>query len=312
MRRYALILLVLILLLLNSLMQHAAEATPFTHPDLWELRFALPAGVVGAALFLVSLGLGAMFWRGALSVSGGRGWAPRAFWQRLSAAGLWCGWLPLLCAQTYTISSSQLPMGAPSPWLVGAFVALIICRMAEGLVGQKWWGMGFISALVAAAAAILCGQELCPAVPLCPLVLGLAAAPALRLLTEKLHMLQLVWVQMASFTFCAYVAAFGYLLLWYTPSESQNAASWGLWLGGIFLVLALGLVMLEPLRRSSFGPRAFAAAGLVAGVVWLWLELAPAQGVLPAQQLASMGIYAGTLVLLAIPTALLMHDHKRI
>lgn len=310
MRRYALMILVIALLLINTLLKNAAESNPLTDPQLWELRFALPGGVVAAASLFVALGLGAQFWRGLLPLCGGAEWTPRAFWTRLMAVGLWCGWLPLLCAQTYTAGETQLALGAPSHWLLGAFAALLICRAADGLLHWRWWGL--FSALVAAAAAVLCGQELFPIVPLCPLVLGLMAAVALRVLTGRTSAPQLVWLLVACFTFCAYVSAFGYLLAWYVPSPAlPGTTTWGLWMGGVFLVGGLALIMLEPLRSSAAGPRLIALAGLLAGAAWVWPELAPAQRVLPAQQAVGIGTYAAALVILSLPAALLMLDRRR-
>lgn len=309
MKRYALMILVLALLLMNSLLKQAAEANPLTDTGLWELRFALPAGVVAAALCFVVLGLGAQFWRGLLPLCGGEAWTPGAFWTRLTMCGLWCGWLPLLCAQTYTAGDTMLALGAPSRWMLGAFIVLLLCRMADGLLRWRWWGL--VSALVAAAAALLCGQEFLPTVPLLPLVLGLMAAPALRVLSGKENAHQLVWLLMACFSFCSYVAAFGYLLSWYPPTALPVGTTWGLWMGGVFLAGALALLLLEPLRRSAPGPRVLALLGLLAGAAWLWPELAPAQRVLPAQQAAGIGTYVAALVILGIPAALLMLEGWR-
>lgn len=310
MRRYALIILVLTILILNSIMQHAAQATPLQDTSLWELRFALPAGVAAAALCIALAGLGAQFWRNVLPLCGAK-WAPMSYWNRLATSGLWCGWLPLLCAQTYTEGDTLLPLGAPSHWLVGAFFALVLCRML-GNLAAKWQGAHLLHALVAAAAAVLLGHELCRAVPLCPLVLGLAAAPALRLITTRqLPPPQMLWLLVAGFTFCAYVAAFGYLLAWYAPTEARLDTPWGLWLGGGFLAMALLLIALAPLRRSMLGGRIIAFLGLVIGAVWLWLEFDPAQKVLPAQQPAGIATYVVALVLFSIPTALLIAEKTR-
>ena len=309
MKRYALMILVISLLLINSLLRNAAEANPLTNPQLWELRFALPAGVVAAASCFAVMGLGAQFWRGLLPLCGGAAWAPGGYWARLSTCGLWCGWLPLLCAQTYTAGETQLALGAPSHWLLGTFIALLLCRMADTVLRWRWWGL--CSALVAAAAALLYGQELCPTVPLCPLVLGLMAAVALRVLTARENALPLVWLLVASFTFCAYVAAFGYLLAWYAPTALPGGSTWGLWMGGVFLAGGLALVLLEPLRRRAPGPRLLALAGLLAGAAWLWPELAAAQRVLPAQQASGIGAYAAALVIFSLSAALLMLDRRQ-
>ena len=309
MRRYALMILVIALLLINALLRNAAEANPLRDMSLWELRFALPAGVVAAGLCFVALGLGAQFWRGLLPLCGGGEWAPRAFWARLAAVGLWCGWLPLLCAQTYTAGETQLALGAPSHWLLGSFVALLVCRVAESVLRWRWWGI--ISALVAAAVAVVCGQELFPTVPLCPLTLGLMAAVALHVLTGRAGVLQQVWLLVACFAFCAYVAAFGYLRAWYAPAEQAGGAVWGLWMGGIFLCCGLALIMLEPLRRSAMGPRLLALAGLLAGAAWVWPELAPAQMTLPAQQAEGITAFAATLIIFSLPATLLMMDGRK-
>ena len=312
MRRYALMILVIALLLANAALKNAAEANPLTNLPLWELRFALPAGVVAAALCFVALGLGAQFWRGLLPLCGGGAWAPQGLWARVAAAGLWCGWLPLLCAQTYTAGETQLALGAPSHWLLGAFGALLACRVADVLLHRwRWWGL--ISALVAAGAAVLCGQELFPALPLCPLVLGLMAAVALHVLIGSGGALQPVWLLVACFTFCAYVAAFGYLLAWYVPTELPSGATWGLWMGGVFLAGGLALLMLEPLRRSALGPRLIALIGLLAGAAWVWPELAAAQRILPAQQAAGIATFAAALLILTLPATLMMakKDHGR-
>lgn len=309
MRRYALIFLIFALLIINSIMQQAASATPLTNISLWEQRFALPAGVAAAALYLVLLGLGAQFWRALLPLCGVE-WAPARFWDRLSTCGLWCGWLPLLCAQTYTAGESMLPMGAPSRWLIGAFFALILCRMLA-IATKHPWGLRLLVALVSAAAALLCGLELCPAIPLCPFVLGLMLAPALWLTIARNTPPQLVWLLIAALGFCTYVAAFGHLLVWYTPTPNEVISPWGLWLGGLFLACILLLILLRTLRHASLGRRALSLLLLIFGAAWLWLSFAPAQRVLPAQQAASLGAYAAALVILGIPATLLMLDGRR-
>lgn len=306
MKRYALIILVLVILVVNSLMQQAAYANPLTNPDLWELRFALPAGVAAAGLLVAAAGLGAQVWGMALPLCGA-GWAPSGFWQRLAHCGLWCGWLPMLCAQTYTAGANMLPLGAPSHRLLGGFVVLVLCRMLGSVPLCRRWGVRLISALVAAAAAVLCGVEFCPAAPLCPLVVGLALAPALRLLTAgRPQAPQLVWTLVAALAFCAYTAAFGHLLSWYAPGAESGATPWGGWMGGVFLVIALATAGVRPLRHARVALRVLSAVSLLSCVVWLWLLMAPAQRVLPAQQPASVGFYAASLVLLAIPALLML------
>lgn len=305
MKRYALIILVLTVLLINSLMKQAAEANPLTDIDLWELRFALPAGVSTAALCLVCAGVGAMFWRGALPLCGAE-WAPEAYLKRLTTAALWCGWLPLLCARTYTAGATQLALGAPSRLLLGAFVGIILCRMLSDLA-PKWRAANALNTAAAVAAALICGHEFCPAVPLCPLVIGLAAAPALRLLTARETPPQMVWLLVAALAFCAYTAAFGHLLSWYTPGETEGATPRGMWIGCAYLALTLLMVALPALRRCVTARRVAALAAVALCIVWAALQSAPMQGILPAQQAASVGICAAALALLGIPAAMLTY-----
>lgn len=298
MRRYSLIILVFIILILNTSMQRIASANPITHPELWGLRHALPAGVVGAALFTAALGMGAQMWRGILPLSGATEWSPRRTWSYMTVCGLWCGWIPLLCALAFYPETG----GGPSYWLIGAFVALVICRMLS-LLNQAPM-VGLLCGLVPAAAAVLCGQELWPATPLDVLVMGLSCSVALYMLFAPEPARQMVWLMASCFLFCAYAAAFGYMLAFYPPGAAMSTLPCGMWVAVVYTVLALAFIIFARLRRSLWGRRAMALLALLVTLIWLWLHIAATLA--PEEQLPAAGFYALALVLFALPGGMLM------
>lgn len=298
MRRYTLILLVLILLIINTLMQQAAEADPLNRPGMWAMRHSLPAGIEGAVLFLAALGMGAQVWRGILPLCS-TAWSPGRAWSYMTVCGLWCGWIPLLCALAYYPAYGE----GPSRWLIGAFIALIAARMLS-LTLQQHKLIGLFCGLLAAAAAVLCGQILWPATPLDVLVMGLCASAAMALLLVREPAPQLVWLTSAALAFCAYTAAFGNMLAFYPPGEAGAASPWGMWMALIFTVVGLVFVIFALLRRTLWGRRAVAAAGLLAVAVWIWLHFTTT--LTPQEQWAGTGFFALGLLLFGIPAGMLL------
>lgn len=297
MRRYSLLLLVLIILILNTVMQQFAYANPLVHPDMWALRHALPAGVAAAALCLAALGMGAQVWRGILPLCS-TDWSPRRAWSYMSVLGMWCGWIPLLCALAYYPEAGS----GPSRWLIGCFVALIAASMLNTLYRQKL--VGLLCGLITAAAAIICGQMLWVDTPLDVLVVGLAAAPALELLRERTPARQLVWLMSAALFFCAYTAAFGYMTAFFPPGEVAPVSPWSMWMAVVFALVGLAFVIFAMLRRTLWGRRVVSLLGLLALAVWLWLHFAAALA--PGEQWAALGFYVSALALLALPAGLLL------
>lgn len=297
MRRYSLLLLVLLLLIINTLMQKIAAADPLTQPDAWALRHALPAGIAAAALSLVALGMGAQVWRGILPLCS-TDWSPQRAWSYMTVCGLWCGWIPLLCALAYYPEAGA----SPSAWLIGGFIALIACRMLS--LACRRSGVGLLAGLLTAAVAVLCGQEIWPATPLDALVIGLAAAPALELLRERDPARQLVWLVAAALFFCAYTAAFGYMLAFYPPGECVSASPWGMGMAVCFAVLGLAFVVFALLRRSLWGRRVVSSLALAALAAWLWLHFSAALA--PGEQWPALGFYALGLLAFGLPAGLLL------
>lgn len=297
MKRYSLLILVLTILIINTLLQRVAWADPLTQPGAWALRFSLPAGVTAAALSLAVLGMGALIWRGILPLCS-TAWSPQRAWSYMGVGGLWCGWIPLLCALAYYPTAGA----GPSYWLIGGFIALIACRMLSLLCHHRL--VGLLCGLVTAAVAVLCGQELWPATPLDALVMGLAAAAALELLRERTPARQLVWLVSAALFFCAYTSAFGYMLAFYPPGEVAPASLWGMWVALAFAAVGLAFVIFALLRRTLWGRRVVSLLGLVAVAAWLWLHFAATLA--PADQWPALGFYALALALFALPAGMLL------
>lgn len=298
MRRYSLVLLVLFLLIINTLMQQATEANPLTHPGMWALRHSLPAGVAGAALFIAALGMGAQLWRGILPLCS-KGWSNQRAWSYMTVCGLWCGWIPLLCALAFYPEGSA----GPSHWLIGGFIVLVVCRMLNLVCHYTL--VGLLTGLLTAAVAVLCGQMLWPTTPLDILVMGLSSSTALLLLVEKEPARQQVWLMSAALIFCAYTAAFGYMLAFYPPGEVAPASPWGMAMALVFALAGLAFVVFAMLRRSPWGRRAVALVGLLAVATWNWLHFATT--LTPEEQWPALGFYVLGLLLFGVPASMIMH-----
>lgn len=297
MRRYPLLFLILIILIGNTLMQQVGYADPLTQADKWELRHALPAGVAAAALCLAALGMGAQIWRGILPLCS-TDWSPQRSWSYMTVIGLWCGWMPLLCALAYYPEAGA----GPSRWLIGGFAVLIACRMLSILSRNRL--VGLLYGLITAAAAVLCGQILWKDTPLDVMVMGMTAAPALELLRERTPASQLVWLTSAALFFCAYTAAFGYMTAFYPPGEAAAVSPWGMWMAAVFAAVGLAFVILGVLRRTLWGRRVVSLLGLLALAVWLWLHFSATLE--PGEQWTAAGFYILALALLALPAGLLL------
>lgn len=304
MNRSILLLVVLITLLLNILMQRVVEANPLTHPTLWELRHALPAGVTAATLFITALGMGAQMWRGILPLCRVE-WTPQRRWSYFTVGAMWCGLLPLLCALAYypaaEAGTSPSPWAATG-WLVAGGAAYIACRVIT-LVWKRRLAW-LAAALGTAAVAVLFGQKLWPATPLDVLVVGLASAASLELLCEREPSQQLVWLMSAAVFFCAYTAAFGYMLAFYPPGETAPASPWGMWMAVVFAALGLAFVIFALLRRTVWGRRTVSLLALGALGAWVWLHFAATLS--PQEQVPALGCYLVALALFSIPGALFL------
>ena len=303
MRRYSLVILVFILLIVNTSMQRFATANPLTQPELWGLRHSLPAGVAGAALLLATLGMGAQVWRGLLPLSGGGEWSPQRSWSYMCVCGLWCGWIPLLCALAFYPEAGS----GPSYWLIGGFVALVACRMLSLFCRQAI--VGLFTGLMAAAVAVLCGQMLWPATPLDVLVMGLSCSTALYILADDEAPRQMLWLMTTALIFCAYAAAFGYMLAFYPPAGASGATPWSMWVAGSYTALAALLIIFARLRTSLWGRRIVALLALLSSAGWLWLHIAAALA--PEEQLPALGFYALALALFGLPAGMMLYRGLR-
>ena len=303
MKRYALVILVLIIILVNTLMHRAAWASPLDDAELWKLRHVLPAGVVGAALCLALIGMGAQIWRGILPLCGAE-WSPQRAWSYMTVCGLWSGWIPLLCALTfYPLSAGMEAPGAPPQLLIGGFIVLILCRLLS--LACRIPAVGLLTALITAAVALLCGHELCPQAPLFVLVAGLCSAPALHMLTEREIAPPFVWLTVAALFFCAYAAAFGSLLALYPPAEASSLPC-GPQVAVAYALLGLALICFPALRRRQWGRRLSAMLILLLTAVWVYLHLST------ASQPATAAIYVGALLLFCIPASLMLNRSTRL
>lgn len=300
MRRYSIIILVFFLLIINTIMNRAAEASPLVNEQLWQHRHDIAAGVLGAALCIAIPGIGAQVWRGILPACGAE-WSPQRIWSTVSVCGLWCGWLPLLCAAAfYPLGAAEEATRTPSPWLIGAFVALVLCRMLSLASRQRI--VGIATALVSAAAAVLCGQILWPALPLDILTAGLLSAPALYMLYMRDPERPMVWVFVAACFFCAYAAAFGYLLAVYPPSGSTPPLPFGMGAALLYTIVGLSLIALPKLRHSLWARRTIALLALLLTAGWIYLHLRT------AGHGATLGVFVGALVAFGLPMQMMLHS----
>lgn len=298
MKRYAPITLVFIVLLVNILMRHCADANPLTDMTMWKLRQALPAGVLGATLCIALPGMGAMIWRGALRACGAA-YSPQAVWGRLIMSSLWGGWLPLLCAAIfYTASTGNEDADGAMRVLIGCFVAMMVGRILSSTFRHAL--VGIVASLIAATCAILCGSILLNS-PMCTPAAAMAAGTACCLLLQRDGTPQMAWLHVTALAVCAYAAAFGHLLASYLPAlpEAQPPAP-GMEAAAIFAALAVATAAAAPLRRSLWGRRVSGAAALAAVTVWIYMHLHTAEQPLTA------ACFGGALLLFSLPTALFM------
>lgn len=221
---------------------------------LWQLAQALPGGVFSAAALFIMLGTGALFWRGMLPLCGAEAAAARQGLERMTDAGLLCGWLPVM------ITPATQP--ALIPWL--AFAAtLAACLLARPASSQAC-RLG--SVLLGAAAALACGHCRQHDMAACCLGLCLALPFALRLcLAKSPAQGRDTQLALAAFALCAYAAYFSGLILSY-PAPGGHAA---LPFGGCLLrvcAFAMGAcacsLLLPQLRRTIWGQRAIGALAL--------------------------------------------------
>lgn len=151
------------LILALTLLQNAAQATPYAggalfggRLPLWELRAAIPFGIFTAGLYVAAVGMGAMILRSALLLAGkgNSGMARRASF--LEVCALWCGWPFMLCcthALLYIVPRYFLPQTTAHPnhlaillaqipyQLYGSLALLVLCRLLGVLLpGRRWVG----------------------------------------------------------------------------------------------------------------------------------------------------------------------------
>ena len=254
MKRLALFILVALLLTFNLIVNKmSAGATPYIM-----LFGDLPLAMACAGLFIAALGMGAQFWLCALPISGAT-WSPKACWGRLSIAGLCCGWLPVLCAMPYTENAGG---GLPSSVLLGCFSAHILIYLCSAYLHSL--ATNVIGAVLTSAIALLCGILFRADSPMAVLVHGLMGAISLHLLTARDIPRPLVWLYIAGLLFCAYVAAFGSLLITYPPGDGSSP--WGMPIACGFTLCALLLVIFAPLRHSLVGLRSLSILGLALNI----------------------------------------------
>lgn len=266
MRRYSLLLIVLIIIVCNGLMHRAAEASPLLDYNLWQIRHSLPTGLATAALFLAAIGMGAQFWQGALPIFGVQH-SPTSAWVRMSASGLWCGWIPLLCATPFLPS---MP-GTPSLWLIGCFFALIMCRMLSIIVQRR--AIGIITGALSLAAAVICSEILWPQAVLPLFLLGLVCSLALLLSARHEPPVWAALLMSGALILCALDSAMEQFTLPATEAGSSQANLPAQCVGYMMAIPALLMMTIRRLRHTLWGRRGMSIASLLLSVIWLWLHM---------------------------------------
>ncbi len=329
-RRFFLVALVLLLLLVNAALAQVINATIFSGGEFlgfipfWEMKESLPAALFAAASFAVAAGLGAQFWRGLLPSCGAGAWVPEARLSQLAAAGLWCGW-PLLAA-------CMVAAHFVFPWAnAGESIAdtlfsrenlfiLLYAGVALAVLAQclhAWRGRrtGLACALLTAAVALACGQLWWQGHALDFLALALVAPLALILLLPhgEEQRRPLAWLLMAALALATYACGSQYLMTAYLPGGDAAfptaQGGWAILSAACALAapaLALALALIPALRRCASALRACAALALLLALAYAWLMLAaPALQqhpklvlTVPAAALGT-GLYALALLLLA-------------
>lgn len=221
---------------------------------LWQLAQALPGGVFSAAALFIMLGTGALFWRGMLPLCGAEAAAARQGLERMTNAGLLCGWLPVM------ISPATQP--ALIPWL--AFAATLAAFLLARPASSQACRLG--SVLLCSAAALAYGHCRQHGIAACCAGLCLALPFALRLcLAKSPAPRQDTQLALAAFALCAYAAYFPCLILSY-PAPGGHAP---LPFGGCLLracAFAMGAcacsLLLPQLRCAIWGQRAIGALAL--------------------------------------------------
>lgn len=270
MKRAFLLLLLLTLLLLATLLQTVQEATVFhggslwgTIP-LWQLRHALPCGLFAAGTLMVSIGVGAQFWRELLPLCGAQ-WTPEDFLFRLCSCGLWCGWLLL------AICTTALPDIFPGAGKEGdglfsrehyllLQVGILPMAFCHALRGAWRARLALVTVMLSAGTALACGLLWWHDRPMDFLALSLLSPLALILLLTgcqtPVRRFGLGWLFVTSLALAAYALISRYLVLHYPPRSPSppphiDGDAVTLVVGATFALLALLPVCLPPLRRRQ-------------------------------------------------------------
>ncbi len=284
MKRAFLLLLLLTLLLLATLLQQVREATVFhsgrlwgTIP-LWQLRHALPCGLFAVGTLMVSIGVGAQFWRGLLPLCGAKE-TPQDALFRLCSCGLWCGWLLL------AICTPALPDIFPEAGKEGGglfsrehylllqagILPMAFCHALRGAWRER---LALFSVMVSAGTALACGLMWWHDRPMDFLALSLLCPLALILLLPGRQAPG--WLFVTSLALAAYALISRYLVLHYPPSLRGGGDADALVVGAAFGLLALLPVCLPLLRgRQGFRWLALPALLLVAACHFSALSVPP-------------------------------------
>jgi len=320
MKRAFLLLLLLTLLLLATLLQAVQEATVFhggklwgTIP-LWQLRHALPCGLFAAGALMVSIGVGAQFWRELLPLCGAR-WTPEDFLFRLCSCGLWCGWLLL------AICTTALPDIFPGAGKEGnglfsrehylllqaGILPMAFCHALRGAWRKR---LALLIVMISAGTALACGLMWWHDRPMDFLVLSLLSPLALILLLPDRQTpgrpSGIGWLFVTSLALAAYALISRYLVLHYPPSPHPPFPHGGedadaLVAGGGFALLALLPVCLPLLRgRQGFRWLSLPALLLVAACYLNALSVSPTAATPSLPEKNTLMCYALALPLTAL------------
>ena len=186
-KRIFLVALLLFLLLATMANQHVQNAAALLGGGkvlgcipLWQLYNVLPAGIFAAGASAAALGMGAEFWRALLPLCGA-GWTPKMPLSRLADAGLWCGWVTLAACITALGCVFPWSTGAPGAYGPGLSSTTFYDVENYQLVLQICGGATILSRILAvwlkeraalpivllvSAAALVCGQFWCQALPI--------------------------------------------------------------------------------------------------------------------------------------------------
>ena len=291
MKRTFLILLVLFILLAATTIQHTLNTSPVgpekmlgTVP-LYDMIFALPAGIFAAGVLGIMLGLGAELWRALLPICGA-GWVPTRRLTALADAGLWCGWATV--AACYTALPYIFPwlgIGGTDTLCTVENYRLFLCLGLGTMITARLFNhflprrQGLWATLLCAAVGLGAGQFWWNGLPIDFLTLALLLPVCVILVTpckQEGGDTPFVWLGVFAFAAALYATGFSQLIISYPTGPVEMSPGWLTlkFIANSLLVAALVILLVRPLRRCQYMQQCVGVFGMASILLYNWYAIA--------------------------------------